>query len=208
LSGLRRFAQPAQAKAPAEEAIERCELCATPLDERHGHLVDLERRSLVCACRACYLLFTASGAARGRYRAVPDRIHHDAAHPISGPDWESLQIPVGTAFFFRNSTVDRVVGCYPSPGGATECELDLAEWERLASEYPLLRAPEADLEGIFVSRTDAGIEAYLVPISMCYALVGRVRLAWRGLDGGDEVRLALASFLADLRARSSPLPEA
>jgi hypothetical protein len=85
--------------------------------------------------------------------------------------------------------------------------LDLAEWDRLSGAYPLLRAPEPDLEGIFVSRTDAGIEAYLVPISLCYELVGRVRLAWRGLDGGEEVREALASFLANLRTRSQPLPE-
>lgn len=180
-------------------------MCGTPLDDRHGHVVDTEKRSLTCACRACYLLFTAPGAARGRYRAVPDRILHDPAHPLSDVDWEALQVPVGTAFFFRNSALDRVVASYPSPGGATESELDLAEWERLGKAYPLLREPAPDLEGIFVSRGDAGIETYLIPIDMCYALVGEVRLRWRGLDGGDEVRATLADFLAGLRARSRPL---
>ena len=39
---------------------------------RHGHLVDTDKRSLACACRACYLLFTHQGAGTGgRYRAYP-----------------------------------------------------------------------------------------------------------------------------------------
>jgi hypothetical protein len=169
-------------------------------------VVDLDQRVLSCTCRACYLLFTAPGAARGRYRAVPDRVCHDPDHPLSQVDWDALQVPVGTAFFFRNSALDRVVGSYPSPAGATECELDLAEWARLAAEHPLLRAPEPDLEGVFVHRTDTGVECYLVPIDLCYALVGEIRLRWRGLDGGAEVRAALDAFRADVRARSRPLP--
>ena len=41
-------------------------MCQTVLDGRHGHLVDLDKRSIACACRACYLLFTHVGAAGGR----------------------------------------------------------------------------------------------------------------------------------------------
>jgi len=36
---------------------ERCEMCHTVLDDRHGHLVDIDKRSIACACRASYLLF-------------------------------------------------------------------------------------------------------------------------------------------------------
>jgi Family of unknown function (DUF5947) len=209
-AGLRRFArpQPQQDTRPepgAAAAAERCEMCGVPVDERHGHVVEVEKRSLVCTCRACYLLFTRDGAAGGRYRAVPERYLVDPAHPLTDPDWDELQIPVTTAFLFTNTAVGRVVACYPSPAGATECLLDLAAWHRLAGSHPLLSAAEPDVEALFVTRTDSGLESFLVPIDACYALVGAVRLHWTGFDGGDEVRRALASFTADLRARSRPL---
>jgi hypothetical protein len=186
----------------ARPDVERCEMCRADLDDRHGHVVDLEKRSIVCTCRACYLLFFSPGAGRGRYRAVPEDVHHDPTRSLAASDWDALQVPVGTAFFFHNSDLDRVVGCYPSPGGATECELDLAEWQRLAEQYPLLGALDPDVQAIFASRTDDGFEYFRVPIDLCYALVGQVRLRWRGLDGGDEIRTTLAAFLDDLRRRS------
>lgn len=209
-SGLRRFAGPApeptEPARSAAAAAERCEMCGVVIDERHGHVVEIEKRSLVCTCRACYLLFTQEGAAGGRYRAVPERYLRDPDRRLDDADWEDLQIPVTTAFFFTNSALGRVVACYPSPAGATECELDLAAWQRLTTTHPLLAAIAPDVEALFVTRTEAGLEAYLIPIDACYALVGTVRLHWTGLDGGDEVRRALASFTADLRDRSRPLP--
>jgi len=195
------------AAASADDGLEHCELCATALDDRHGHLVDLERRSLACACRACYLLFTAPGSGHGRYRAVPEDVHRDPAHPLGVADWDSLGVPVGTAFFFRNSDLGRIVGCYPSPGGATETELDLAEWDRLSTECPLLGALDPDVQAIFVHRDDDRIEYFRVPIDACYALVGEVRMRWRGLDGGEEIRTTLAAFVAGLRERARPWDE-
>jgi Family of unknown function (DUF5947) len=177
MSGLRRFVKrAASAGAPAGPGIppirdvlaargarserdagaaadaERCEMCREVLDERHGHVVDTEKRSLVCACRACYLLFTHEGAAGGRYRSVPEHVYHDPDRPLTDADWNELQIPVAMAFFFFNSALGRVVAGYPSPGGATECELDLAAWDRLAAAYPLLGALAPDVEAIFVNR--------------------------------------------------------
>jgi hypothetical protein len=180
-------------------------MCAETLSEWHGHVVDMERHTLACACRACYLLFTHDGAGRGRYRAVPDRYGTDPSTPFTDADWDQLGVPVDTAFFFLSSTVDRVVGCYPSPAGATECQLDLDGWGRVAAAHPLLRAPRPDVEAIFVTRTDHGREAFLVPIDACYALVGELRLVWHGFDGGEEVRAALATFVATARERSRPV---
>jgi len=185
----------------AEAGAERCEMCRTVVEDRHGHLVDLDKRSIVCACRACYLLFTHQGAAGGRYRAVPERIVHDPARPLTGADWNELQIPVTMAFFFFNSALGRVVAGYPSPGGVTECELDLAAWDRLAAAYPLLGELAPDTEAIFVEKD----EIFLIPIDMCYSLVGQLRLYWTGFDGGAEVRDALAAFLTDLRRRAIAL---
>ena len=176
-------------------------MCHEVLDDRHGHLVDTEKRSLACACRACYLLFTHEGAAGGRYRAVPERVCHDPGRPLTDADWNELQIPVTMAFFFFNSALGRVVAGYPSPGGVTECELDLAAWDRLAAAYPLLGEMAPDTEAIFVKKD----EIFLIPVDMCYSLVGELRLRWQGFDGGAEVRASLDAFLTGLRRRAMVL---
>jgi uncharacterized protein DUF5947 len=207
----------ARSDRDAAEGTERCEMCRDVLAERHGHVVDLEKRSLSCTCRACYLLFTHEGAAGGRYRAVPEHVYYDPGRPLSDADWNELQIPVAMAFFFRNSALDRVVAGYPSPAGATECELDLAAWDRLAAAYPLLGALAPDVEAILVNRTgsaDPGgrppqtppeYEVFLIPVDECYSLVGELRMKWQGFDGGAEAKAALAAFLDGLRRRAVPL---
>ena len=211
VAGLRRFAR-AQGAIPAPGPIpdavtqpERCEMCREVLDDRHGHVVEIEKRSIVCACRACYLLFISDGAAGGKYRSVPERVRHDPARPLDDADWNELQIPVAMAFFFLNSVLGRVVAGYPSPGGVTECELDLAAWDRLVVTYPLLGAMTPDVEAIFVNRAEEGNEVFLIPIDECYALVGELRARWQGFDGGAEARAALAAFLASLRRRAAAL---
>jgi hypothetical protein len=191
------------------QGAERCEMCREVLTDRHGHVVDLDKRSLACTCRACYLLFTHAGAAGGRYRAVPEHVYHDPGRPLTEADWNELQIPVAMAFFFINSALGpagRVVAGYPSPGGATECELDLAAWDRLAAAYPLLGGLAPDVEAILVNRVGTGqdLEVFLMPIDECYALVGELRLRWQGFDGGAEVRESLAAFLDGLRRRAIP----
>ena len=217
-AGLRRFvpgaaaeAGPAPAGAPAggpasaaEEraAEEKCELCAEVIPAEHGHVADLDHATLLCACRACYLLFTHSQAGRGRYRAVPDRYLEDPARPMSPVEWEELEIPVGLAFFLRSSARDEVTGFYPSPAGATECQLDLAAWNRLAADHPLLSAIEPDVEAALICRTDGNVEHFLVPIDACYELAGRMRLHWRGFDGGEEARESIAGFLSQVRSRA------
>jgi hypothetical protein len=48
------------------------------------------------------------------------------------------------------------------------------------------------------------VEAHVVPIDRCYELVGLLRTAWRGFDGGQEARAVLDAFFADLPARGAP----
>jgi hypothetical protein len=207
-SGLRRFTRPPGPPAGVK-ADEHCELCGEAVGAGHAHMVDLEHRSIVCACRACALLFTRPG---GRYATVPDRVRTDPAAPLSAAEWAELQIPVGMAFFFCNSALGRVVASYPSPAGVTECELDLAAWDQLAEVHPLLRAPAPDVEAILVAggspREHGPIETFLVPIDVCYALAGALRVDWHGFDGGAEVRQRLADLLASLRDRARPLESA
>ncbi len=200
VSGLRRFME--QREPPAGE---RCELCGNPIDGPHSHVVDLTRRNILCTCRACYLLFTRQGAAQGRYRAVPDRYLHDPSFRITGRQWDALGIPVGMAFFFRNSSLDRTLAFYPSPAGATESELSMESWGALVEDNAELASMEPDVEALLVRREGDAFESYLVPIDACYELVGLVRLHWRGFDGGEEARRAIDGHFGRLRARSRPV---
>ena len=178
-------------------------MCREVLGERHGHVVDLEKRSLACTCRACYLLFTQSRAMQGRYRSVPDRYLTDSSRPLTAAEWDQFDIPVGLAFFLRSSQRDEVAGFYPSPAGATECRLDLGAWARLAQAHPLLAAIEPDVEAAFISRTDGTVEHFVVPIDACYELAGRMRMLWKGFDGGTEAQQSIAEFLGNVRSRAA-----
>jgi hypothetical protein len=148
------------------------------------------------------MLFEQRGAARGRFRAVPERYLADPDHSLGEGAWESLQIPVGTAFFFRNAALDRFVALYPSPAGATESDLDPDTWQAVLGESPLAKELRPDVEALLLRRADGHCECFLVPIDVCYELVGRMRLHWQGFDGGAEARADLADFFARVRARA------
>ncbi len=178
-------------------------MCGEPIDPEHGHVVNIEGRNLMCCCRSCYLLFTNPAAARGKYRSVPERYLGDPTFAITDQDWETLQIPVNVAFFFRNSTLDRMVGFYPSPAGATESTLPMQTWDSVFGGAALAAQLEPDVEALLVRRDgDGRYECQLVPIDACYELVGLVRLHWKGFGGGAEVWRALDDFFDRIRGRS------
>jgi hypothetical protein len=197
---LKRFVEP-QAKPQPRE---RCEFCGVDIGEQHSHAVNTETRSLLCVCRPCYLLFTREGAARGRFKAVPERYLHAPGLILNDAQWNGLQIPVGIAFFFFNTALGRMVVFYPGPAGATESLLSLETWEELAGANPLLATLAADVEALLVRNVQrrGGFECYIVPIDSCYELVGRIRRRWKGFDGGEEAWQEIDGFFADLRSRS------
>lgn len=202
-SAMGQLADQRAASRQRPDEPERCEMCATEVPPAHGHVADLQGASLLCACRACYLLFTQRDAGGGRFLAVPDRYLVDPDRVMTPAEWDQLEIPVGLAFFFRTSRDGgSLTGFYPSPAGVTECRLDLQLWDRLVADYPLLGAPADDVEAALISRSDDGIAYFLVPIDACYELAGRMRLHWHGFDGGTEARASIAAFLADVRQRA------
>jgi hypothetical protein len=200
LAVLRRIA----AEAPPVPVVEECcELCGVVVADEHRHLVDLESRSLLCACRPCWLLFPEG--AQQRYRAVPERHLSFPDFTLTRAQWEALEIPVGLAFFFRSSVLGRLVALYPGPAGAAESELPLGAWDDVAAANPQLAELRTDVEALFVRAEDPDrARCLLVPIDRCYELVGRLRRVWRGFDGGADARAELAAFTADVAARSRP----
>jgi Family of unknown function (DUF5947) len=195
-----RAARPRERARPGE----RCDLCTEELADEHGHLVDLEARSLLCACRGCHLLFESAGSGGLRYRAVPDRYVAVSDLPLTPGQWDALQIPVSVAFLFVNSTLDRVAAFYPSPAGATESLLPLAAMDDLISANAALADLQPDVEAILVRAAPGrgNAECFLVPIDACYELVGHMRRLWRGFDGGREANDALDEFFDRVRARA------
>lgn len=192
------------ARTAPQPAGERCEMCSEPIADEHQHVVNVEGRQLMCVCRGCYLLFT-DAQAELRYRAVPDRYLALGDFALDRGRWEALQIPVGLAFFFKNSALGRTVAFYPGPAGATESELDLAAWDEIRAADPRVDLLADDIEALLVRTPDdttAPPQAYVVPIDACYEFVGRLRMLWHGFDGGQQVRQFIDEFFAVLDDRS------
>ncbi len=203
----------ANRRAPEPDG-ERCEMCADAIADEHQHVVNVSARQLMCVCRACYLLFTDSHAEL-RYRAVPDRYLAFPDFALDRRAWEALQIPVGVAFFFVNSALGRTVAFYPGPAGACESELDLAAWNAVGGADARVGLLADDVEALLVRVPDdpedtesAAPQCFLVPIDACYEFVGRLRMLWRGFDGGQEARRFIDEFFAGIETRAVEVAEA
>lgn len=209
LSRLRQITAPAP---PQAEQDDPCEFCAVPLGERHGHVADTADHRLLCVCRPCYLLFAPEGAGGGRFRAVGEDVRRVGDLLLDDVTWDSLRVPVDLVFFFRQRGAGeepaRLLAFYPGPGGATESELDLAAWDRIVADNPVLDEMAPDVEAVLLRRRDRDISAHLVPIDVCYELVGIVRSSWKGLGGGPDVWARMTDFFDDLDRLGRRVPRA
>lgn len=178
-------------------------MCVAPIADEHSHVVALRDRALMCTCRPCALLFDRPGADQS-FRTVPNRYLSIEDFSLSQGQWDDLAIPVGVAFFFSHSILGKVVAFYPSPAGATESELPLTTWDSIVEANPVLQTLSDDVEALLVRKRDSDIECYVVPIDVCYELVGHLRKLWRGFDGGSDVFRRMDRFFVDIRARSKP----
>lgn len=202
---LRRLAR--ERGAPVQPALEEnCELCSAPIPAEHRHLLDVSRRELMCACRACSLLFDRSAAGGGHYRLVGDRRLRLDGFALSDLAWEQLRIPVDMAFFFHSTVAERVMAFYPSPLGPTESLLEFEAWIDLEAANPVLAQMVPDVEALLVNRARGARRQWLAPIDECYRLVALIRTRWRGFGGGQEVWQSIDQFFDALDARSRPYP--
>ena len=199
LPTLERFVRRAKS-ARVARAGTQCELCGAKMPEEHRHVVDRTARRLLCACTACVLAF--DGDIPGRFRTVPGRLRVVRDSSIDTAVLDALSVPVGLAFFFRSSALERWVAVFPSVAGPTEAELPPEAWRALEARSALARGIAADIEALLVLRTrDSRCNAYVVPVDQCCELIAVLRRHWRGIDGGDDVRRAIAEFFAQLDER-------
>ena len=202
VSSIRRLSSSARERprangssAPGEE---RCDLCGKPIEADHRHLIHLVERQILCSCESCVAL-------RGgdpELRPTGTRVLWLEELELDDETWAAFGIPIGLAFFFRSSAGGQTVALYPSPAGATECELDLDSWQALRSQNPVLDSLEADAEALIVNRIASPPRHAIAPIDECYRLVGLIRTRWEGIAGGDAVELAVGSFFDELRERA------
>lgn len=172
---------------PVEAGHARCELCGDACGEPHRHVLELEGRAVHCACAACAIAF--GGRANPRYRTIPERVRRATDFTLR---IRELGIPVSLAICQRDLV------CYPGPAGMTDAELDGGAWEAIAAATELAGDLEPDVEALLI-RDRA---CYLVPISTCFELVGRLRAVWEGFTGGARVEAELATFFAELDRRA------
>ena len=195
----------AQIARRREAVLERCELCGTPIEAEHRHMLDLRSRELMCACRACAILFDRREAGAGHYRLVGDRRLRLEDLELDDAMWEELRLPVDMAFFFFHSGEGRVKAYYPSPMGPTESALELGAWEALEAANPVLETLEPDVEALLVNRSLGARQHWIVPIDECYGLVGLIRTSWRGFTGGADVWQGIKKRFEELDRRSRPV---
>jgi hypothetical protein len=158
-------------------------------------------RRILCACRACTILFDRPGAGGGHLKLLPTRRRRLDGFRLDDAAWERLRIPVDMAFFFA---ARRPSACSPSTRARwarrSRCSSSRRgrSWRR---PTPELAEMEADVEALLVSRARGMHEHWLVPIDDCYELVGLIRSRWKGLAGGEEVWEAIDRFFDDLATR-------
>ncbi|GAA2453830.1 DUF5947 family protein [Actinomadura vinacea] len=185
---------------------ERCGLCDAPIGGAHAHLLDERDDDLLCACRACALLFEREAAGRGHYRLVPDRRIR-----LAGVRTADLGVPVGLAFFTVRPD-GTVVARYPSPMGATEWSVDPAVWTAATAGCAELGSMRPAVEALLVSTVRNGRvrnadEQWLVPIDDCYRLVAVIKRSWTGLSGGRRVWDGVQAFFTGLAEHSDVTDE-
>ena len=167
--------------------------------EDHRHLLQLADRQILCACEPCI----AMRAGEGDLRPTGTRVLRLDDFVLSDELWAAFQVPIGLAFFMVSEVTGGVVALYPSPAGATECELYLEAWNELVVANPVLEGLEPEVEALVVNRLVDPHGFAIVPIDRCYELVGMIKSTWEGISGGNAVQNAVESFFARLQHAGS-----
>lgn len=196
-STLRRMKQPR-----AVEVEEHCEFCNVLIAPVHRHLLEIEKRQIICTCDACAMRFM--GVVAGRFKLIPHSARSLPDFHMTDSQWDNFALPINLAFLYRDTLAEKVIALYPSPAGATESLLPAQNWPALEAGNPALTKMEPDVEALLVNRVGTAREYFIAPMDACYELVGLIRMHWRGLSGGEKVGQEMETFFAKLRADAEP----
>ena len=186
LSTLRRFAYP-------EPAVERCELCASPLREPHEHLLEPNTRQLLCACADCGVLFRAELAAK--YRRVRPCATPLRDVQLDEEQWTALDVPVRLVFLVPSVVHERVFALYPNAIGFTEGVIPKLAWRALVNAYPMLERIEPEVQGLLVDGLSDRCQCYQLSIDTCHRVVRLIRgKHGRGMALSRELERALGAL--------------
>lgn len=189
---LRRLAQP-------RRDAEQCEFCGAPLGLEHRHLLEREKRQIVCVCEPCALRFE---GVIGRWKLIPREVRALNDFRPSNAQWDALALPINLAFFFRDGTDGALKAFYPSPAGATESLLPLGSWRAWADDNPAIAGMEPEVEALLANRLAPPGQYYVAPIDVCFELVGLIRVHWRGFSGGETVWAQIENYFQRLHAQA------
>jgi hypothetical protein len=181
---------------------EVCELCSAGLSQNHRHLLEVSRGRIVCSCDPCAFRF--QSVIGSRYKLIPQETWYFPKFSLADEEWEGLALPINLAFFAYSTPEGRVKAFYPSPAGATESLLPLDTWDVLVDRNPELKQMSADVEAFLANRVREP-EYYILPIDLCFELVGLIRINWRGFSGGEEAWKEVDAFFARLKSSAKPL---
>lgn len=181
----------------------RCDRCRTVWKSPYRHLLDLDGFQLLCACPDCTAACLED--ARGSCRVVPAWVRKVLGWSPERSRWSELQLP-GIAFFLRASKAEGWLSVFPSAIGALDGHLSAADLGSLLGNSVVLARVALDVEALLIDARQAEeMQAYIVPIDVCFDLSALVRQVWPGIDGGESARRELDRFFAALEQRAVPL---
>jgi len=183
----------------------RCDRCRTVLHRQHRHVIELDAHRLLCACNACAAEVERS--VLGPCRLIPESVRSAPEWAPSWERWDSFGMPLRLGFFLWLSRLARWVAVAPSPIGAVDVAVPSSAWSAYLQESGIARQVRPDVEAVLVRGAGGGpLEAYVVPLDLCYELVALVRQTWHGIDGGDAARQELDRYFERLQRRSTEVP--
>lgn len=194
IAGLKSLVKP-----PKPVFDEQCDLCGMPIPTRHRHLLHLEERRICCVCATCWALRSGDAV----YRPTGNRVLWLDDFNLPDELWASFGVPIGLCFFFNSGTANKIIGLYPSPAGATECELYLDAWEELKKLNPVLDTLQTDIEALIINRLADPPQYSVAPVDQAYELVGLIKAKWEGISGGPELKEAVSLYFEGLKQESA-----
>ena len=171
----------------AEERSSAASSAASRSRRRTGTCSTLRRRELLCACRACSLLFDRDAAGGGHYRLVPDRrLRLDRLRAGR----RRLGASCGSRSTWRSSSATPprggCVAFYPSPMGPTESLLELSTWDELERANPVLRRSSRTSRRCWSTARAARGGSGSCRSTTATRSSGVIRTRWRGFTGGTR----------------------